>query len=317
MSLNNVRHIDIDSSVDGKRLDAALASLLPDLSRSAVARLIEEKKVSIGDTIVTKPSRSVHAGDSISIEITPPRSPDDVGSQDIPIRILFQDADIAVIDKPSGLVVHPASGHPDSTLVNALLFHLSDLSGLGGVLRPGIVHRLDKDTSGVMIVAKHDEAHRKLTASWGTDAVRKEYLAIVYGTPRSAAGTIDAPIGRDPRDRKRMAVVAGGRKAVTQYEVLERLKHASLLRCVLKTGRTHQIRVHLKHLGHPIVGDRVYSGPQWRGVPEKPIQKAMASMKRQALHAAKITFPHPRSGETMTFESALPEDIAGVLAALR
>src|SRR5207253_8061216 len=177
-----------------------------------------------------------------------PPAPTEVLSQDLPLKILFEDAGIVVIDKPAGLVVHPAAGHADGTLVNALLFHVKDLSGIGGELRPGIVHRLDKDTSGVMIIAKHDEAHRRLTAAWNTDRVSKEYLALVYGTPAEERGTIDAPIGRDPRDRKRMAVVPDGRRAITDYELVERLRYVSLLRLRLRTGRTHQIRVHLKHL---------------------------------------------------------------------
>ena len=185
------------------------------------------------------------------------------------------------------------------------------MSGIGGELRPGIVHRLDKDTSGVLIVAKHDEAHRRLAALWNTDAIKKEYLALLYGTPDPAKGTIDAPIGRDPRDRKRMAVVAGGRRAITDYEVIERLRYASLVRCTLRTGRTHQIRVHMKKLGHPIVGDPVYSGPQWRGIPDKRMQRTLASIERQMLHAAKITV------EGRVFKAPLPEDFSRVLAALR
>jgi 23S rRNA pseudouridine1911/1915/1917 synthase len=234
-----------------------------------------------------------------------------VVSQEIPLTILHEDANLVVIDKPPGLVVHPAAGHADGTLVNALVFHVKDLSGIGGELRPGIVHRLDKDTSGVMVIAKNDATHRALTAAWNTDAVRKEYLAVVYGTPSSDKGTIDAPIGRDPRDRKRMAVVASGRNAITDYEVVERLRYASVLRCRLRTGRTHQIRVHLKHLGHPIIGDPVYSGPQWRGIPDKRLQKVIAGFGRQALHAASIRLPGG------IFEAELPGDMVGLIGALR
>jgi 23S rRNA pseudouridine1911/1915/1917 synthase len=222
-----------------------------------------------------------------------------------------------VIDKPAGLVVHPAAGHADRTLVNALLFHVRDLSGIGGELRPGIVHRLDKDTSGVMVIAKNDDAHRKLTAAWSTDAVRKEYVAIVYGTPSQMRGTIDAPIARDPRNRQRMAIVAGGRNAITDYEVIEQLRHASVIRCVLRTGRTHQIRVHLKSLGHPIIGDPVYSGPQWRGIPDKKLQKAIAGFGRQALHAAHLAISHPKTDIPMTFTAPLPDDMRGLIVALR
>ena len=298
------------------RLDRALGELFPSQSRNFLAKLITAGKVRVNGTAALKPSHRVESGQEVTVEVPPP-APSAMESQDLPLTILHQDNDIAVIDKPAGLVVHPAAGHPDQTLVNALLHHVQDLSGVGGELRPGIVHRLDKDTSGVMLVAKHDHAHRKLTAAWNTDAVRKEYLALVYGTPSQDRGTIEAAIGRDPRDRKRMAVVADGRHAITDYEVAERLRYASLLRCRLRTGRTHQIRVHMKHLGHPIVGDPVYSGPQWRGIPDKKIQRALASMTRQALHAARITFPHPRDGRTMVFEAAMPEDMRALLELLR
>jgi 23S rRNA pseudouridine1911/1915/1917 synthase len=300
---------------DAMRLDRALAATYPEHSRSFVARLIEDGRVMIDGKVVTKPSLKVEAGQTVNIDVPPPAAAA-AASQEIPLTMLFEDEDLAVVDKPAGLVVHPAAGHADGTLVNALLFHVHDLSGVGGELRPGIVHRLDKDTSGVIVIAKNDEAHRALTAAWSTDAVRKEYLAIVYGTPSPLRGTVDAPIGRDPRERKRMAVVAGGRAAVTDYEVVEPRRYVALVRCRLRTGRTHQIRVHMKHLGHPIVGDPLYSGPQWRGIPDKRVQKAIASLHRQALHAARITIPHPRSGAAMTFESPLPEDLRALLAAV-
>jgi 23S rRNA pseudouridine1911/1915/1917 synthase len=298
------------------RLDRALGELFPSQSRNFLAKLVTAGKVRVNGTAALKPSHRVEVGQEVTVEVPPP-APSSMESQDLPLTILYQDEDVAVIDKPAGLVVHPAAGHPDQTLVNALLHHVQDLSGVGGELRPGIVHRLDKDTSGVMLVAKHDDAHRKLTAAWNTDAVRKEYLALVYGTPTNDRGTIDAAIGRDPRDRKRMAVVEQGRRAITDYEVAERLRHASLLRCRLRTGRTHQIRVHMKHLGHPIVGDPVYSGPQWRGIPDKKIQRALAAMNRQALHAARITFPHPRDGRVMVLEAAMPADMREIVEILR
>jgi 23S rRNA pseudouridine1911/1915/1917 synthase len=301
---------------DGERLDRALATLYPEHSRSFIAKLIEQERVAIDGRIVTKPSLRVSAGQEVSLDVPPP-APSTAASQDLPLTVLYEDDDLVVIDKPAGLVVHPAAGHSDGTLVNALLFHVRDLSGVGGELRPGIVHRLDKDTSGVMVIAKNDEAHRALTAAWNTDAVRKEYLAIVYGTPSPARGTIDAPIARDPRNRKRMAVVPGGRAAVTEYEVVEPLRYLSVVRCRLRTGRTHQIRVHMKHLGHPIVGDPVYSGPQWKGIPDKRMQKAIASLGRQALHATRLTIVHPRSGEALTFESGLPEDLDALVSRLR
>ena len=298
----------VPAELDGARLDRAAAALFPAYSRSFVARLIEEGRVVVRGRAVTKPSHRVAAGDAVDLDVPPPAATDLV-SQDLPLTVLHEDDDIVVIDKPPGLVVHPAAGHADRTLVNALLFHVKDLSGIGGELRPGIVHRLDRDTSGVMVIAKNDAAHRALTAVWS--GVRKEYLAVVYGIPKKSPGTIDAPIGRDPRNRKRMAVVAGGRRAVTDYEVVEPLRHASLLRCVLRTGRTHQIRVHLKSIGHPIIGDPLYSGPQWRGIPDKRLQKAIASFPRQALHAARIVIPQG------TFEAELPGDMREMIEALR
>ena len=310
------RIIDVDSERDGWRIDRAIAALSPDLSRNFLTKLIEEGLVAVDERPVTKSSVRVAAGQQIHIDIPPPALPSAV-SQEIPLTVLYEDSDLVVIDKPAGLVVHPAAGHADGTLVNALLFHVKDLSGVGGELRPGIVHRLDKDTSGVMVIAKHDEAHRALTEAWNTERVVKEYLALAYGTPPTLRGQIDAPIARDPRDRKRMAVVKSGRRAITDYEVIEQLRFVSLIRCRLRTGRTHQIRVHLKHLGHPIVGDPVYSGPQWRGIPDKKVQKALSSMTRQALHAARITIPHPRTGAAMTFESPLPEDLRDVIAQVR
>ena len=245
--------------------------------------------------------------------MSPPPAPATAVSQEIPLTILLEDDDLVVIDKPAGLVVHPAAGHADGTLVNALLFHVRDLSGIGGELRPGIVHRLDKDTSGVMVIAKNDDAHRKLTAAWSTDAVRKEYIAIVYGTPRQPRGTIDAPIaprsarpqahGRRRRRPPRGHRLRSGRAAAPRLA-------SSAAR--LRTGRTHQIRVHLKSIGHPIIGDPVYSGPQWRGIPDKRLQKAIASFARQALHAARLVIPHPETDELMSFEAALPGDMRGV-----
>ena len=314
--MSESRRVVVDETTAGSRLDRLLSDLFEDHSRSSFARLIEQGHVLVDEAPATKVSLRVEAGQVIEVRFPPP-VPVGLTSQDIPITVLFDDSDIVVLDKPAGLVVHPAAGHPDQTLVNALLFHVRDLSGIGGELRPGIVHRLDKDTSGVMIIAKNDAAHRKLTAEWGSDRVRKEYLSLVYGTPSVSAGTIDAPIGRDPRERKRMNVVPGGRAAITDYEVLERYPHVSLLRCLIRTGRTHQIRVHMKHLGHPIVGDPVYSGPQWRGIPDRKVQRIVQSMTRQALHAWRITFPHPRTGTSMTIEAPIAADLLAVLEALR
>ncbi len=299
----------------GSRLDRALGELLASHSRSSLARLIAEGHVHLDTRLSTKTSLRVEEGQTIEIDIPDPRATEIV-AQDLPLCVLYEDRDIVVIDKPPGLVIHPSAGHDDATLVNALLHHVSDLSGIGGELRPGIVHRLDKDTSGVLIVAKHDIAHRALTSAWNTPAVRKEYLALVYGTPAATTGTIDAPIARDPRDRKKMAVVAGGRNAITDYAVVSRFRYLSLMRLTLRTGRTHQIRVHLKHLGHPIVGDPAYSGPQWKGIPDKKLQKVLAGAGRQMLHAARLTFLHPVSGLEMSVEAALPADFATIVEAI-
>ncbi len=271
--------------------------------------MIEEGRVFIDGTPATKPSTRVSSGQRVEVGIPPP-SALEIVSQDLPLTILFEDDDLVVIDKPAGFVVHPAAGHPDGTLVNALLFHVKDLSGVGGALRPGILHRLDKDTSGVMVIAKNDAVHRALAASWRK--VTKEYLAIVYGKPKREHGSIEGPIARDPRNRKRMAVVRSGRASVTDYKLIEQLRYASLLQCALRTGRTHQIRVHLKHIGHPLIGDPLYSGPQWRGIPDKKIQKALATFPRQALHAWRITLPDGRR-----FEAPVPEDMRELIAALR
>jgi 23S rRNA pseudouridine1911/1915/1917 synthase len=299
-----------DDQDDGARLDRALARLFPEFSRTFLAKLIDDGRVRVDDNPATKSSARIATGQRVAIDVPPP-APSEIVSQDLPLTILFEDDDLVVIDKPAGLVVHPAAGHADRTLVNALLFHVKNLSGVGGELRPGIVHRLDKDTSGVMVIAKNDAAHRSLTAAWPN--VRKEYLAIVYGKPKKDKGTIEGAIGRDTRNRKRMAVVrSGGRAAITDYAVVERLRYVSLLRCILRSGRTHQIRVHLKHLGHPIVGDPMYSGPQWRGIPDKRVQKVLSSFSRQALHAERLTIP----GRGV-FEAPLPEDMRTLIEALR
>jgi 23S rRNA pseudouridine1911/1915/1917 synthase len=308
-------NVTFTSEDDGARLDRALAARLPQHSRSFIARLIEEGRVTLQGKPAARSSVRVADGQRAEIDIPPP-APATAESQEMPLSILFEDDDLVVIDKPAGLVVHPAAGHADRTLVNALLFHVRDLSGIGGELRPGIVHRLDKDTSGVMVIAKNDAAHRKLSAAWGTEAVRKEYVAIVYGTPQKSRGTIDAPIARDPRNRKRMAIVAGGRHAVTDFQVIESLRHASVLRCVLHTGRTHQIRVHLKSIGHPIIGDPLYSGPQWRGIPDKRLQKTISSFDRQALHAISLQIPHPKTGKLLTFCAEMPGDMGELISAL-
>lgn len=307
--------IHVPLYLEGHRVDQALTELISDHSRSAIARLIDRELVTI-DSRPVKRSTTVSFGQVISIEF-PESQPSSLQPQPIALSVIYQDDDVAVVDKPAGLVVHPAAGHPDQTLVNALLHHMSDLSGLGGVVRPGIVHRLDKDTSGLMVVAKNDLAHRRLSEQWGSDLVVKEYLALVYGKPRTDQGSIEKPIGRHPQDRKKMAVAAKGRPSITLFSIEERFEYLSLLRCRLKSGRTHQIRVHLQSIGHPIVGDPVYSGAQWRGIPVKRLQKVLEAFPRQALHAAHLGFAHPTTGTSLAFDSPLPSDFAALIENLK
>lgn len=279
----------IPEEQEGQRLDSAIAGL-SGLSRSRVAALIEAGHVRANSQQVRKPSQKAIGGESISVDL-PPAQAVQALPQDIPLEILYEDEDLAVINKPRGMVVHPAPGNPDGTLVNALLYHLRDLSGLGGELRPGIVHRLDKDTTGVMVVAKNDYAHQGLSEQFARRTMQKEYLALLRGNLRQDAGSVEAPIGRHPGDRKKMAVRPQGREALTKYRVLRRYRGACLVACQLLTGRTHQIRVHMAHLGHPVLEDPLYGG---KG-------------SGQLLHAWRICFTHPRSGALLRF-SARPDE---------
>lgn len=300
--------VDADA---GERLDAYLARHLPDTSRSRAAALIADGRVRLNGQLARK-SEKVAPGDVIEVEIPEPVA-SGVKSEDIPLVIVYQDDDLAVIDKPAGLVVHPAPGHASGTLVNALLHHVRDLSGIGGVLRPGIVHRLDKDTSGLLLVAKHDRAHRALSAALKKREIRRAYIAAAWGHLREDHVTVDAPIGRSPTDRKRMAVVPTGRPAVTHFQRLERWPAADLIRATLETGRTHQIRVHLLSIGHPVVGDALYGPNGERGISGPARQWARMFAKRvnrQFLHAAELEFDHPRTRDRMSFVSPLPPDIA-------
>jgi len=292
----------------GKRLDAALAALEPALSRAQVKRLIDEGRVTVAGAVV-KPAHKVKPGEEIAGEV-PPATPIAVAPEAIALRVLYEDPDVIVIDKPAGLVVHPAPGHAGGTLVNALLHHCRDLAGVGGELRPGIVHRLDKDTSGVLVVAKSDRAHRSLAAQFKAHTVEREYLALVKGAPRAASGAIDAAIGRHPTERKKMSTrTKRGRAAVTHWKVEARLRGATLLRVRLETGRTHQVRVHLASIGLSVLGDPVYGSGRVAG--------AELGLARQALHAASLGFVHPASGEKLRFASPLPADLSAALEALR
>jgi 23S rRNA pseudouridine1911/1915/1917 synthase len=283
-------------------------------SRSRCVGLIQAGLVQVEGGGVKK-SDIVTAGQVVLVEVPPPEALD-VEAEDIPLEIVFEDRDLLVVNKPAGLVVHPAPGHPKGTLVNALLHQVRDLSGIGGKLRPGIVHRLDKDTSGLMVVAKGDEAHIALSNAIRRREVRRVYRAVAWGHLPESPMTVDAPVGRDPRDRKRMAVVEGGRRALTRVRVRERWPAAEFLDASLRTGRTHQIRVHLFHLGHPVVGDPVY-GAKWargmggpaRGWAEELEHRAT----RQMLHSADLGFVHPLSGEELRFHAPLPPDMASVV----
>jgi 23S rRNA pseudouridine1911/1915/1917 synthase len=294
----------------GERLDAWLAERL-DLSRSRAASLIEGGNVLLNGAAPKKRDRP-RAGDRVEVRLPAPE-PSTTLAEEIPLDVVFQDADLVVLNKPAGLVVHPAPGNPTGTLVNALLHSIRDLSGIGGELRPGIVHRLDKDTSGLMIVAKNDDAHRRLSDDLKARRIRRTYLAAAWGHLPADTLTVDAPIARHPTERKRMAVVQGGRHAVTHFRRLERWRAADLVRAELETGRTHQIRVHLLHAGHPVVGDRTYAEGRERGFggAERPWAQALARRTpRQFLHAAELRFLHPRTGEEMRFEAPLPADLA-------
>lgn len=299
---------------DEERLDRYLAARVP-LSRSQLTNLIDDGRVTIGDR-VPKKSYAPRAGDVIVIDVPPPE-PAVAVPEPIPVEIVYEDEWLIVVNKPAGMVVHPAPGHATGTLVNALLHHVERLSTLGGGKRPGVVHRLDKDTSGLLIVAKTDRAHRRLAAALSRRAITRRYLAASWGHLDADELTIDAPIGRNPHDRKRMAVVANGRKAVTHVERLEYWKAADLLSVRLETGRTHQIRVHLHHQGHPVVGDRTYAAGWERGFSGESgtwARELARRVSRQFLHATELAFRHPVDGRELRFESPLPEDLARAAA---
>lgn len=297
--------MEFTAAQDGLRVDVFLAGCLPELTRSAVQRLLAEGSVTCGGAPVRKNART-EAGAVYAVTL-PEARPVETAAQDIPLDIVYEDGDVLVINKPKGLVVHPAAGHEDGTLVNALLYHCGDsLSGVGGERRPGIVHRIDRDTTGLLIVAKNDFAHQRLAAQLSDHTLRRTYECIVRGGFREDSGTVNAPIGRDPRDRKRMAVTEkNSREAVTHWEVIARYGQYTHLRCRLETGRTHQIRVHMAHIGHPLLGDLVYGHKR----PEK-------GLSGQCLHARALRFLHPRTGELVTFTCPLPDYFQDVLARL-
>ena len=297
--------LQITAEESGERIDALLARILPDLSRSAAQRLLEEGRVCLLGRPVRK-NYKCSEGDCFEVSLPELRELPLV-PQDIPLDLVFEDEDVIVVNKPRGLVVHPAPGHPDGTLVNALLFHCGDsLSGVGGEKRPGIVHRIDKDTSGLLIAAKNDFAHQALSRQLSDRSLARIYEAVVRGNLREDSGSVDRPVGRHPTDRKRMAVTEkNGRPAVTHWEVLARYRGYTHVRCRLETGRTHQIRVHMASLGHPLLGDYTYGAP----APDK-------GLTGQCLHARQLKFIHPRSGQPVRLETALPDYFLEVLSKL-
>ena len=298
----------VEPEQDGSRLDSFLTALLPDRSRSQLQRLIKEGHVT-GPVKDLRPSTPVRAGQEYAIDIPAP-STATPQPEALPLRIVFEDPDVVVLDKPAGMVVHPAAGHSSGTLVNALLHHVKDLSGIGGELRPGIVHRLDRGTSGLMVVAKHDRAHQELSRQFRDREVEKEYAALVWGVVH-AGRRIDAPIGRDDKDRQKMSTRARrARSAVTRVTWARHFRGVSLLKVAIHTGRTHQIRVHLSAIGHPIVGDATYGGVH-RRVPHdlRPVMR----LERPFLHAMRLSFTHPSDGRRVDFDSPLPPDLESVV----
>lgn len=306
MANEELYDIIIDRENKGTRLDLVLSFLVPDVSRSFIQKLIEEGRVQINGQVATSKKLKVDEGQHITISIPEPETLE-VLPQDIPLDIVYEDDDVLVVNKPRGMVVHPAPGNPDGTLVNAIMFHCADrLSTINGVIRPGIVHRIDKDTSGLLMIAKNNQAHASLAAQLEVHSITRKYRAIVYNNFNEDEGTVNAPIGRDPKNRLRQAVVSDGRRAVTHYRVLERLGRFTYIEAQLETGRTHQIRVHMAHIHHPLLGDNVY-GPA----------KNNLGAEGQMLHAGVLGFEHPRTGEYMEFSAEPPVEFTRVLEKLR
>ncbi len=295
----------IADAANGWRLDRALADALPTLSRERVKALISTGNVVGPDGLVRDPSRKIASGLRFQVSVPAPE-PAHNEAQDIALDVVFEDEHLIVVDKPAGLVVHPAAGNPDGTLVNALLHHCAgQLSGIGGVARPGIVHRIDKDTSGLMVAAKHDRAHEGLARQFKAHSIDRRYRAIVAGMPMPPQGTVDAPLARSPNNRKKIAIVNGGKRAVTHYKMLKPLRESALVECRLETGRTHQVRVHMASIGHALLGDPVYSRTR---ATHRPVLEQLG-FGRQALHAAHLGFIHPIKSNALAFDSEMPADM--------
>ena len=310
----------IQTEHKGKRLDRFLMSAIADVSRTYLQKLIRDGMVTVNDKVSKQPSYALRVGDQVCISFPASLPLETLKPEDIPLDILYEDNHLIVLNKPAGMLVHPASGVNSGTLVNALLAHCNDLSGIGGVERPGIVHRLDKDTSGVLVVAKTDVVHRELSVQFEKHTITRQYVAVVCGVPAEVVGTIDAQIARSRRDRRRMTTVNNnGRRAVTHYRVLESYNRFSLVELTLETGRLHQIRVHLQHIGHPVAGDPIYGGEQ-RALNDAdvlPVKHALIYLKRQALHARTLQFEHPTAHKTIMLSAPKPEDMERLIDALR
>lgn len=318
---NQTQDYYIQEDQRGTRLDRFLISTTQGVSRTYLQKLIREGDVTVNDKVVKQPSYQLKHGDRVCLTLPAPRPLDTMQPEKVSLDILHEDSHLIVLNKPAGMLVHPANGVNIGTLVNALLGHCStDLSGIGGVERPGIVHRLDKDTSGVLVVAKTDIVHRGLSVQFEQHSITRQYVAVICGAPAKTTGTIDAQIARSRRDRRRMTTVeTGGRHAVTHYKVLETSRKFALVQLTLETGRLHQIRVHLQHIGHPVVGDAIYGGEQraLNDAETVKLKQALAHLKRQALHARLLGFVHPATGENLTFSAPMPKDMQQVIDALQ
>ena len=323
----NLQHL-IQEDEDGKRLDQLLSTLDEIVSRTQAQRLLKSGNVLLNGKVEMSPSRKVRTGQEIMLTIPPPESTD-VISEAGELDILFEDEHLIVINKAAGVVVHPSAGHPSGTLVNYLLHHCQDLSGIGGVLRPGIVHRLDKDTSGILVVAKTDDAHQNLSEQFKEHSVKRQYQTMVWGVPEKEHGVINAALRRHPVRRKDMSIVENeiseeserekGKYAVTHWRVLQRFEFSTLLACRLETGRTHQIRVHLTSIGHPVIGDPQYGKSPLKRIPSvsEELSQTIANFRRQALHAEILGFKHPSSGEWVEYSAAIPDDFQQLLKAIQ